>query len=237
MQFQANANVYTASGDRAGVVDRVVIDPRNNEVTHVVIQKGLLFRSDKVVPVDMIAQADKDRLVLAANADAPENLPDFTQEHYVQLDNNEWRDSPVGGAGGTTMLPGAGPAPLLLWYPTMAAGTTASPHIATELGAGPAAGVVANERHVEIERNIPEDTVPLKEGARVLAADGQHVGNVERVFMDNETSQVTHLLISQGLFLKERKVIPMNWVLDFGEKEVRLAIGSNLLQGLRAYEG
>jgi hypothetical protein len=48
---------------------------------------------------------------------------------------------------------------------------------------------------------------------------------------------VTHLLISQGLFLKERKVIPMAWVLDVGEKEVRLAIGSNLLQGLRAYAG
>jgi hypothetical protein len=63
------------------------------------------------------------------------------------------------------------------------------------------------------------------------------VGNVERIFTDTATSEVTHLLLSQGLFLKTRKVIPMAWVLDVGEDDVRLAIGSNLLQGLRAYEG
>jgi hypothetical protein len=44
------------------------------------------------------------------------------------------------------------------------------------------------------------------------------------------------LLVSQGLFLKERKVIPMAWVLDVGEDDVRLAIGASLLQGLRPYE-
>jgi uncharacterized protein YrrD len=236
MQFQAKANVYTANGEKAGVLDRVVIDPRTRHATHIVIQKGLLFRSDKVVPLNMVAQADKDRIDLNADAGHPDNLPDFTEEHYVQLENEEWTETP---AATNSILPGAGAAPMLLWYPTIAAGSVGTPgtHTATEMGAGPAAAVIASERQVHVERNIPEDTVPMKEGARVVAADGQHVGNVERVFTDNDTSEVTHILLTQGLFLKERKVIPMAWVLDVGEKDVRLAVGSNLLQGLRSYEG
>jgi uncharacterized protein YrrD len=237
MQFQAKANVYTANGDKAGVLDRVVFDPRTRQVTHLIVQKGLLFRSDKVVPVNMVAEADKDRIVLNADAGQPENLPDFTEEHYVQVNDEQWIAPPGTGGSFAPMLPGAGPAPIVLWYPTVAAAGTAGPHVATEMGAGPATAAMASTRAVEIERNIPEDTVPLKEGAKVVAADGQHVGNVERVFTDNETMEATHLLISQGVFLKEHKVIPMAWVLDVGEEEVRLAVGSNLLLGLRAYEG
>ncbi len=228
MQFQAKANVYTAGGDKAGVVDRVVVDPRNRQVTHVIIQKGLLFRSDKVVPVNMVAEADADRVVLKPEVGDPDGLPDFTQEHYVQMDNAEWTAPPIMGGVASPMVTGAAFTPWL-FYPPAGASMPGS-HVATELGAGSAA-----PRRVEVDRNIPEDTVPLKEGAKVVAADGQHVGHVERVFTDTQSNEVTHLLISQGLFLKERKVIPMAWVLDVGETVVRLAIGSNLLQGLRAY--
>ena len=233
MEFQAKANVYAANGDKAGVLDRVVIDPRTREVTHLVVQKGTLFRSDKVVPVTMVAEAVKDHITLTADAGQPDNLPDFTEEHYVQV-GEEWTAPPATGGSVSPMIPGAAPAPVLLWYPTVA-GSTMGTHVANELAAGPAA-VVAASRQVELERNIPEDTVPLKEGAKVVAADGQHVGHVERVFTAADTNQVSHLLISQGLFLKSRKVIPMAWVLDVAENDVRLAVGSDLLQGLRAYE-
>lgn len=237
MEFQAKANVYTASGEKAGVLDRVVIDPRNRQVTHIVIQKGLLFRSDKVIAVGMVAAADKDRVVLNSDAGEPSSLPDFTHEHYVALDNETWSGPPAATGGVTApLLPGVGAAPLMLWYPTMGTGTTGGPQIASEAGAGSAAALASN-RQVEVERNIPEDTVPLKEGAKVIAADGHQVGSVERIFTDAQTAEVTHILISQGLILKEHKVIPMEWVLDVGEDDVRLAVGSSLLQGLRAYEG
>jgi hypothetical protein len=190
-----------------------------------------------VVPVSLVAEAGKDRVVLNADAGEPANLPDFSEEHYVQLDNDAWASPPAEGARTATMLPGAGTAPLLLWYPTVAAGPATGTHVASELGAGPAGLALNTAREVEIDRNIPDDTVPLKEGAKVIAADGQHVGNVERVFTDSLTLEVTHLLVSQGIFLKAHKVIPMAWVLDVGEDSVRLAVGSNLLQGLRDYKG
>ena len=121
MEFQAKANVYTANGEKAGVLDRVVIDPRNNQVTHIIIQKGLLFRSDKVVPVNLVAEADKDRVVLNPDAGEPNNLPDFTLEHYVQVNDENWA-SPGGSAGAAAaggavapLMPGVGATPIMLW--------------------------------------------------------------------------------------------------------------------------
>lgn len=236
MQFQAKANVYAANGEKAGVLTRVVIDPRSREVTHLVIEKGLLFKSDKVVPITMVAEANPERVTLTSDAGEAHTLPDFAEEQYVQV-GDKWVAPPVVGGAASPMAAGAATAPMLLWYPTVVAGNPVTPgtHVAGEFGAGPAVPA-GNVQEVEVERNIPEDTVPLKEGAKVVASDGQHVGNVERVFADPQSAEVTHLLISQGVFLKSRKAIPMAWVLDVGETEVRLAVGSELLQGLRSYE-
>jgi len=39
MQFKENAEVVTSSGDKVGRIDRVVIDPKSNELTHLVVKK------------------------------------------------------------------------------------------------------------------------------------------------------------------------------------------------------
>jgi len=44
-------------------------------------------------------------------------------------------------------------------------------------------------------------------------------------------------VISQGLLLKERKLVPVRWVDVVGEDEVHLAVGSRLLDELREYHG
>ena len=60
MQFKRGANVYTADGDRVGDVERVVLDPRSKEVTHIVVDKGFLFDDDRVVPLNLIAGVEDD---------------------------------------------------------------------------------------------------------------------------------------------------------------------------------
>ena len=59
-----------------------------------------------------------------------------------------------------------------------------------------------------MDRNIPEGTIALKEGAKVVTSDDKHVGNVERVFVDASADKATHFLITQGVFFKARKVVP-----------------------------
>ncbi len=43
MQFKRGAEGFTADGRKVGGIDRVVIDPRTREVSHVVIRKGFLL--------------------------------------------------------------------------------------------------------------------------------------------------------------------------------------------------
>jgi uncharacterized protein YrrD len=58
----------------------------------------------------------------------------------------------------------------------------------------------------------------------VISADGKHVGNVERVLADPSVDQVTHLVISQGLFTKANKLIPISYVMTVGEDTVHLRV-------------
>ena len=43
MQFKENARVITAGGQKVGRIDRVVLDPKSKELTHLVVKKGFLF--------------------------------------------------------------------------------------------------------------------------------------------------------------------------------------------------
>jgi uncharacterized protein YrrD len=89
---------------------------------------------------------------------------------------------------------------------------------------------------VATTRNIPADTVPLKEGANVISSDEKHVGDVERVFVDAESHKATHFLISEGALFKEQKLIPAHWIRAVEENKVRLSVPSGLLKRLPAYE-
>jgi len=89
----------------------------------------------------------------------------------------------------------------------------------------------------EKEQHIPAGTVALKEGATVVAADGKHVGHVEKVITDAPAEHATHLLVSKGLLSKEHKLIPMTWVGILSEDEVHLTVESKQVEALEAVPG
>lgn len=86
MEFKESANVFTADGKDAGSLHRVVIEPESNEVTHIVVQSGLLFKDDKVIPVTNIASAFEDEVALNCTGDELQELPPLKIE--VQVPND-----------------------------------------------------------------------------------------------------------------------------------------------------
>ena len=209
MEFKHNTPVFTANGTQVGHIDRVVLDPKTDQVAGVVVRKGFLFVTDKVVPIDFVFQATDDRITLRENVGSElKNLPDFEDTHYIP--NN-------------AATPGNNPpidyAPSLYWYPPIGLGS---------MYAGAATFPIPRYR-IETDTNIPEGTVALREGARVISSDNKHVGNVERVFMDAQTDKATHFLISQGVLFKARKVVPISWVSKVYEGEVYLSVRANVL--------
>jgi uncharacterized protein YrrD len=216
MELKEGTSVFTSSGDEVGKINRFVLDPATNEVTHIVVQKGWLLPEDKVVPIAMISTATEERVVLNQKAEDLDQLPPFEETHFVELTDEELR--PTDSAAFRY-------APAYYWYPP--SGYIGYP------GFGPG---YYGWPPVETTRNIPADTVPLKEGADIISSDGEHVGDVERLFVDSESNKATHFVISEGLLFKERKLIPAHWIRSIEEDKVHLAVPSRLLERLPAYQ-
>jgi len=216
MRVKEGTSVYTAAGDKVGSVRRVVIDPATDEVVDLVVQKGVLFTEDKVVPLEWVQSADDDRIVLWPGEKDFDDLPVFEETYYIPASNMD------------TVPPEAEVrlARPYLWNPPVGTAWWGYP------------GYTAYPRDyyvVATERNIPDDTVALQKGARVVSADGEHVGDAEEFFIDGDSQRVTHLLISEGLLFKKKRIIPSYWVASVDEDEIRLAVNAAIVEALPEY--
>lgn len=221
MQIKQGAAVYTSEGDRVGSIDRVVIDPETKEITHLVVQKGLFFTQDKVVHMSLVASSSEDSVTLRKSAADLEELPDFEETHYIPAEGGRV-------PAGRSNQPGPDNASLaspLYWYPPVGPWWVS----------GFYSGVAEPKYIATTEQNIPEGMVALKEGAKVIGVDGEHVGDVERILTNSPENQVTHLLIAKGLFHKNTKLIPSRWVRDVFEDEVHLVVDSDVVEQLPVY--
>ena len=216
MQITEGTNVYTEDGKEVGTVDRVVLDPHTLKVTHLVVREGVIFSEDKVVPIDFIDFATEDQVMLRNDAPDPSELLPFEESHYTPITQQEE----------SRMQEPLPQTPAMYWYPPVGAATWGRPYLP----------YLDPPFVVETIQNIPEGTIPLKEGADVSTADGEDVGEIERVFTDPESDRVTHFLISEGLFFKEKKLVPATWIDRVEENKVSLVVSSNLLDRLPKYE-
>lgn len=229
MQFKKGVSVLDNHDEKVGEIDRVVIDPQSAEVTHVVVRKGFLFTEDKVLPVDQISRTSDDAVHLNVDAKQVEEMPDYIETNYLPLDSNQIDRMPDYQAEDASPV---------YWYPVVGAAPLnwgggywgMTPPVGYGMGPGE-----PGYRVVE-ERNIPEGTVALKEGAKVLGKDGKHVGDVEKVLTENMKDQVTHLVVTKGFFGQTKKLIPAHWVRRIREDAVQLSVDEGTIERLRDYE-
>ncbi len=213
-QFQKNAGVFAVDGQRLGQLERVVLDPETKLITHLVISSGgLLDGKERVVRIEWVAETTPNQITLHVEEDDLEELPAFETPHYVP--KSEQTPQQPSAAGLPNQSYGA-------------------PMIGAALDPIPSEPAPDELVVTQVDRNIPRGTVPLKEGAKVITAEGKHAGDLERVVADPQVDQVTHLLISKGMLAKEMKLIPIQWVTLFGEEEVQLGVNESTIEGLEA---
>jgi sporulation protein YlmC with PRC-barrel domain len=214
MEFRQGANIFTKQGQEVGQIDRVVIHPKTRAVTDIVI-KGRSFPAEKVVPVDLVTTGKNDEIVLQADDRRLQQLPNFEERRYVVVNEQELgRESPRSSL--STFVP------MVYLYPPY-------PETAVLPPAEPAYAE-------EVEENIPEGTVAVKEGAKVVDHDGKTIGNVEQVLTAPKSKQATHFVVSQGLLRKTKRLVPVEWIDTLEQDQVRLAVTSNTIKELRKYD-
>lgn len=217
MQFKKGAEVLDANDEKLGTVNRVVLDPRTREATHILVERGFLFTVDKVLPIDWVQTTSEDRVQLDREIEDPDILTDFRERHYVGIGDAEESDD----------------ATSIFWYPPLHLNWWTGP---THYGYTPGLGYPVPPQLVEEERHIPEGTIAVKEGAQVVSRDGEDMGEVERVFLNAEDNRVTHILIASGLISTERKLIPSMWISKFLQNKVHLWMDAEFIDELPDYE-
>jgi uncharacterized protein YrrD len=211
MNFVKGAEVFTATGEKIGTISRIVIDAKTRDVTDLVVERGALFKDEKVIPVGLVDLENKDRIMLRETNQNVDDFLDYETTHYVPLD-----EAGVPYENIDTYY----------WYPPT--------NFQTPIG-----GILPGIRPDYIpqtETSIPEGRVAISEGAQVMTADDKHIGNVEQVIANSGTNNVTHFVVGKGFLLKEHKLVPAHWVTSVGENQVYLSVEARLFDRLPDYQ-
>jgi uncharacterized protein YrrD len=236
MNLTTDAKLFNAQREEIGNLQRFVLDPKTKHITHIVFERGgLLNRTEYVLPMEWIDQITEEGIFLKTLPVDLDELPLFEEETYVitnerALLNADYVRSDPGLRmyyyyPPATYMPYSGAAPDTL----SRAGSTSSAAPGDLQGD---AAFSSSGLHKEYEENIPDNTVALKEGAKVLSQDSKHVGNVEKIFFDPRDNKATHLLITKGLLNKERRLVPVDWVESIYEDQVNLVLREELIENL-----
>ena len=212
MQFKKNCDVVTHDKNIVGRIDRVVIDPATDEVSHLVVKKGILFTEDKVVPITDIETTNEKTTILKKTAE-PDDYPEFDETHYIPNAGVEDFDRRQ-----------TDEARQLLWYHA----AVKAPYLKSSPYPSDHKPLYYKKTH----RNIPDDAVALEEGADVRDSDGKHLGTIEDIYAEPETFTITHLLVSTGMIKKNRKLVPVNWIKGIVEDAVQLHINRRVFENL-----
>ncbi|MBX3063977.1 MAG: hypothetical protein KF726_13425 [Anaerolineae bacterium] len=208
-----------------GHVDSVVIDPCTKEVSHLIVRQGIFFTHDKLIPIALVASATDESILLKNKSTELPDLVPFEEKHFVAYDERH-PEAPNRNLE-------AQYAEQYLWNPPVS--TVSS----LNYGLAPYEPYYAYPTQSvgkpEIVHNIPDAAVVLKEGAHVFGANGHRLGHVIEIFTDSTSGRVTHLLVSHGLLLTVRKLIPFWWVCDVCEDEIHLSVDNQMLERLPDY--
>jgi hypothetical protein len=168
--------------------------------------------------MSMVGPATEKTVTLWQMAEDFDAFPDFREEDYVAAEVQAGRETPSTQASASAR-------PLYPYPPFVLPGKLS--------GQKPYA---VPEYVMPVETNIPDGTVALAAGATALGSDGEAAGDVERIFVDAETEEATHLLIVSGFLMKERKLVPVSWIRRINEESVELSVESAVVRSLPDYE-
>lgn len=226
MQIKKGTEVFTADDKKVGHVERVVMNPKDNEVTHLVVEKGFFFTTDRVLPIEMVGDTHTDKIILKAEytKDDFNNLPEFEETLYIpanEVDHLKQPDSMNRKHVTKT--------PVYPYYYYGAYG-----YGATSWQFAPAFWPTPDYVSYET-KNVPEGSAVLKPGMDIITVDNEDVGSLDDVFMDSEQDRVSHFTLSKGMIFHETKAIPVHWIDFVDEDHIHLMVTKKTIESLPDY--
>lgn len=198
----------------AGRLKYVVIDQDDGEVTHLIVERGMLLHRDIVVPVAWVEQTSAREIVLNATVADLDALPEYRTFDFIEPDPS-YRPSngqrieetriwvgPYGFVDEVSLNHGR---PWLL-------------------------------RHVRL--GIQDDEVLLQRGLPVQTRDGRNAGTLDHLIVESGSQRVTHLVIRRGGLFGSRQahIVPLERVAAVTDYGVRLDLTVEELEQTPHYQ-
>jgi uncharacterized protein YrrD len=210
-QHEVNVGARVRSRDKKklGTVEQLIVHPQSYRVDGFILGKGILSES-KIVEADLVAATDKEGIVLTLDADEASKLP----THIVQqlLRGAE----PLGygfGYGQSSVHAGADQ-----WQLRGPSGGQL-PNTGSEAWIGQAP--IGNAATENID-NIGRDLVLIGEKTDVIGSDGEKVGHVDEIFV--EERHITGVLVRAGRVLRHDVRVSRPMIAGLTHQRIRLNV-------------
>src|SRR5579872_1326486 len=174
-----------------GSLSRVVIEPANEQVTHLVVEPGLAESGnllkpggwetprERVVPMELVEAASKDEVRLTCDEAAFQQLPLFERRQFTNVD--------TAAATGTPGQQGQ-------WRSRFQLG-----QLVNFVSAGWGLGAAPYAAPADISLNETPTAFAIEEGTQVWRLDPhEEVGTVERLLVDPATQRVSALVVRRS---------------------------------------
>ena len=210
------AEIISTDNKEVGKLHAVVVDPRDNEVTHIVVNTGPHFPQPGfgapnlvTVPIEDMADAREEKVILKCTKRKFAQMSayverDFTPPHpswrepeWVQRENSLWAVG-VAVAASLASLTGI-PVPLETF------------------------------RKAKFERHIMNDAPVWREEPH------SHIGDVERVLVDEESEEIAALVIRRGAFFADDVILPIDHVTEILDGVIHVRITDDELRRLEVF--
>ena len=210
------AEVITTDNHEVGRLHAVVVDPRDNEVTHIVVNTGPHFPQPGfgapnlvTVPIEEMADAREKKVILRCTRRRFQEMPPYVERGFAPPPP-AWRE------------PEGAPRENVLW----SVGAALSASLAGLTGIA-----VPREtfRKARFERHIMNDAPVWRSEPHT------HIGDVERVLIDEASDEIEALVIRRGAFFGEDVILPVDYVTEVLDGVVHVHISDEELNRLEVF--
>jgi osmotically-inducible protein OsmY len=203
--FNIGAQVHCRDGD-GGKLHKVVVDPHTQRVTDLIVERGFLLTTDRVLPVDVVERATEEGIYLSIFS---EELGDYPEYHAVEFEE----PAPAVKEGAYDR------GDIRCWMQgyRMACYEPVIPMVRRQVRKG-----ISPHRAV-IERGTP-----------VRNAQGT-IGHVDHLLVDPESAEVTHMVVRKGL-LPYYPIVPLTKVRTVSDEAVTVSLTDDEVDALPRYK-
>lgn len=205
LSFDIGAAV-TCEGRRCGKLIRVVVDPVTEQVTDLVVARGVLQRDPRVVPVSKVKAAIPGEVSLTVQSS------DLTK--YKAFREFAFRMPSIGWNSGR--------------YQPQDVRYSMSPY------QGLAGESVQPRRKHRLHEGVSLDQRVIGQGTQVRDAEG-NAGEVDHVLVDCLRSDITHIVVRHGL-LRATFIVPVAMISRVDDETVYLAANRAAIKALPRFD-